>query len=457
MRKFFTPTQPASVDSQQTCHSETHVEFAVAPSACDGRFYFSDISSESDGDTVSDDNPETNIDPATNLAISHSPSSGVSAAAIPTATATPTLHLVPATRPLKRCKLDVPARLQRKMTSVRRLEALTEALDAIEKLLKAKKTQFVAGPNGLQAKRTRAIQAHLALMVRNARRAVNASEMAAESHGFARVWGGRQVRSWTRRWVTNRTLPVSLMGCHAKVYSLLDDPDIAAELRAYIRSNKWAMNPQKLADFSKNRLIPDEAAKYVHDLIDHEMPHGLKQYMELELFPHIHLKVGKGVSVATARRWLRREGFQYTTYKKGLYFDGHDRPDVLQYRQQIFLPKMKEYERYLVRYVVGNVELEQDIRPANFVERRIVLCAHDEMTVQSNDATQKSWVFDGEHKLRKKGVGRGIHRSDVICSTVGHLEDAGESLEYGKNYDGYWNGEMFIKQVSTVSALHCYC
>lgn len=98
------------------------------------------------------------ISPTFHLAISHSPNSGVSAA-IPTATATPTLHLVPAMHPLKRCKLDVPARLQCKMTSVRRLEALTEALDTIEKLLKAKKTQFVAGPNGLQAKRTRAIQA----------------------------------------------------------------------------------------------------------------------------------------------------------------------------------------------------------------------------------------------------------------------------------------------------------
>lgn len=215
--------------------------------------------------------------------------------------------------------------------------------------------------------------------------------------------------SWTRTWVTNRMLPVSLTGCHAKVYSLLDDPDIVAELCAYICLNKWATNPQKLANFSKNRLIPAEAVKYVHGLIDQEMPHGLKQYMELELFPCIHLNIGKGISVATACWWLHCEGLQYITYKKGLYFNGHDHPDVLQYRQQIFLPKMKEYEPHLIRYVVGNVELEQDIRPANFVECRIVLCAHDKMTVQSNDATQKSWVFDGEHKLRKKGVGQGIH------------------------------------------------
>ncbi|KAH7902787.1 hypothetical protein BJ138DRAFT_1021520 [Hygrophoropsis aurantiaca] len=72
------------------------------------------------------------------------------------------------------------------------------------------------------------------------------------------------------------------------------------------------------------------------------------------------------------------------------------------------------------------------------------------MTAQSNDAMDKYWVYSDEYKLRKKGAGRGIHRSDVICSTVGHMADAGQSLEYGKNYEGYWNGEMFVKQVRNI-------
>jgi len=147
--------------------------------------------------------------------------------------------------------------------------------------------------------------------------------------------------------------------------------------------------------------------------------------LELELFPRIHLKVGRGVSLRTARRWLRHEGFHYSSHKKGLYYDGHDRPDVVGYRQEVFLPTLKAC-----------------------VERRLVIVAHDEMTVQSNDTREKEWVFEDEYRLRKKGVGRGIHRSDVICSTCGHLVDAGESLEYGKNYDGYWTGERFCKQVS---------
>ncbi|KAL4078767.1 hypothetical protein V8B97DRAFT_1865225 [Scleroderma yunnanense] len=225
MQKFFAPMQPATVNSQQTCdsqdwHSETHIEFAAAPSGCD-RFYPSNISSELDDDTVSDDDLETNINTATNLGISHGESSRVSTA-IPTPSAS-MLHLVPEIHPLKCCKLEVPACMQHKMSSARQLEALTEALDAIEKLLKSKKTQFVTGPNGLQAKQTWAIQAYLVLMVWNGQHAINASEMAAESHGFAPVWGGHQVHSWTRTWMTNHMLPVSLMGHHAKVYSLLND------------------------------------------------------------------------------------------------------------------------------------------------------------------------------------------------------------------------------------------
>ena len=92
--------------------------------------------------------------------------------------------------------------------------------------------------------------------------------------------------------------------------------------------------------------------------------------------------------------------------------------------------------------------MDKEIPPSNFVERRLVLCAHDESTSQANDAPEKSWVLGDEHPLRKKGVGHGLHQSDVICSTVGWLVDASQTLEYGKNYDGYWTGELFVKQVN---------
>lgn len=78
---------------------------------------------------------------------------------------------------------------------------------------------------------------------------------------------------------------------------------------------------------------------------------------------------------------------------------------------------------------------------------KLVLVAHDEMTAQAHDGEKMSWVWQGEQPLKKKGAGRGLHQSDFICSTVGWLKEASKTLEYGKNFDGFWNGELFVKQV----------
>ena len=210
---------------------------------------------------------------------------------------------LPAVPPLKRRKLDVPVLIQREKSREKWLTAMLEALVDLNKVIQSKKTKFSGGPQGLQARRARAIAGHLFLVTKSGRSFTGAAEMAAESNGFAPKWGGRQLRGWTRRWVSRRELPQSLRGTHAKVYSLLDDLTIATELRAYLRSNKWAMNPEKLAQFSENKLIPSAADEYLRHIIKEEMPRGLKQYMEYELFPRIQLKVGRGISLSTASDW----------------------------------------------------------------------------------------------------------------------------------------------------------
>ncbi|KAE9384236.1 hypothetical protein BT96DRAFT_842544, partial [Gymnopus androsaceus JB14] len=228
---------------------------------------------------------------------------------------------------------------------------------------------FKAGDHGLQAYHARAIQSQLHMMVHNSRGAMYASERAAESQGFSTVWGGRMVHMWVQKWIADRTLPGSMRGCHAKVFSFLEDPTIRAELRSYLRTNKWAMDPTKLCKYMKTNVITPEAQKYIQGVVNTEMPKGLIKYLETELFPCIQLK------------------------------------------------------------------------------RHLVPTPQDEMTAQANDGKPKSWVLEGEHALKKKGVGCGLHQSDCNCSMVGWLKEASQTLEYGKNYDGYWNGELFVKQL----------
>ncbi|TFK26847.1 hypothetical protein FA15DRAFT_679338 [Coprinopsis marcescibilis] len=225
-------------------------------------------------------------------------------------------------------------------------DQLAGALTDLKKLLK------------LQAKQTCAMHTYLQLVVQKGQLEVDASEQAVESHGFAAIWGGRNICTWTKVYLERRELPTSQQGRHGKVFSLLQDPQICTELCAFIRSHKWSMNPEKLVQFTEGK----------------EMPEGLTRYIEIQLFPRIQLSVRKGISLTTAWHWLH---------------------------------------------------------------------------IQAHDATTKSWVFEDQHQhqLRKKGVGQGLHQSDVICLTVGWLEEASQTLEYGKNYDGYWNGELFVKQL----------
>jgi hypothetical protein len=45
------------------------------------------------------------------------------------------------------------------------------------------------------------------------------------------------------------------------------------------------MNPEKLTQFSENKLITKVADTYLHHIIKDKMPKGVKRYMEYELFP----------------------------------------------------------------------------------------------------------------------------------------------------------------------------
>ena len=109
-------------------------------------------------------------------------------------------------------------------------------------------------------------------------------------------------------------------------------------------TNKWAIHPEKLTKFLKDQLVPKAAEEYLCLITKEEMPHGLKKCMDFELFPCIHPKVGCGISLPTAWRWLHLEGFRSTTHNNGLYFNGHDCADVMEYCQKVLLPVMKAYE-----------------------------------------------------------------------------------------------------------------
>ena len=102
---------------------------------------------------------------------------------------------------------------------------------------------------------------------------------------------------------------------------------------------------------------------------------------------------------------MHKEGFRYISYAKGLYYDGHDWPDVVEYKQKHFLPMTEKHKEQLVKYVVGDVDKEVDMKPQNYVEHCLILSPHDETTSQANDGQHMGWVLEQQFPLQKKGVG----------------------------------------------------
>ncbi|KAJ3847597.1 hypothetical protein EV368DRAFT_87552 [Lentinula lateritia] len=305
---------------------------------------------------------------------------------------------------------------------------LTSALKDIEKLLASKKDSFVNGHDGLQATRARSIRSTLTMVVEKKKGLIDASHIAAEANNFSLNWGSHCIRQWTQNWIKTRVLPQSSRGRHTKVYSLLSEPAARDAIRGYLRTNKWSVNPPRLKKLFANELAPDEAREYAKQIISQEMPRGLKGFVEEHLLPRMQCRPGCfGLSLSSMRQLMLREGFVFIEHKKAVYFDGHERPDVVQDRQTRFIPQANIFHHQFVRYDTKDVTKE--------------------MVTQAHDGQKKGWVLEGEQPLKKKGPGRGIHQSDFICSTVGWLKDASVTLEYGKNHEGYWNCELFIHQL----------
>src|SRR4051812_15243653 len=116
---------------------------------------------------------------------------------------------------------------------------------------------------------------------------------------------------------------------------------------------------------------------------------------------------------------LCQEGFTCTEHEKAPYYNGHEQPDIEQYHWEEFLPTMKKQQEQLVKYSMENFNQEVWKPMHNGTDHHLLLCAHNEMTAQANNERWENWVLNGEHTLKRKGVGQGIHHSKVISLTVG--------------------------------------
>jgi len=132
-------------------------------------------------------------------------------------------------------------------------------------------------------------------------------------------------------------------------------------------------------------------------------------------------EIRKTISSRSSRRWLRKLAFKWKEVRKGVYNDGHERDDVKQYWNEIFLPFLRELQPALMKW-------DQDLCPISNQQllsgelAPVVMVTQDECTFNANDGRHFIWTHEDHQPLRKKGRGQGLHVSDLL-TPIGRLGD----------------------------------
>lgn len=185
---------------------------------------------------------------------------------------------------------------------------------------------------------------------------------------------------------------------------------------------------------------------------------------EEEVSSRIESRYSGKIRCRTARGWLNKLGFSWRKVQKGVYMDGHERSDVVQYRQEVFLPAFQEIRTFLVTWnEEGQMIMPQNLPPG---QKPLVLVTHDESTFNANDGKRQLWMEDGKQPLRPKARGKGLMVSDFLTpggrlavpDTISEVELAARLLPrryateyfvYGK--DKYWRGDDMVDHTVKVA------
>ncbi|VDB84740.1 unnamed protein product [Peniophora sp. CBMAI 1063] len=155
--------------------------------------------------------------------------------------------------------------------------------------------------------------------------------------------------------------------------------------------------------------------------------------------------------------------YRFGKLANGQYVDGHERDDVVEYRQHSYLPRLWELESGLRQYdsATGR-EVSPDGTGSSipWPPRRVVLWFHDESTFYANDRRWVGWAGpDAKATPRAKGEGQSLMVSDFFSPDYGWLrrrttypgderkQDARVLFKAGKNRDGWFTNVTFVAQL----------
>ena len=195
-------------------------------------------------------------------------------------------------------------------------------------------------------------------------------------------------------------------------------------------------------------------------------PNVFRQHILKNTFPLFG--ISKIISRRTATHWMYKLGFKPQEYHKSLYFDGHERTDVVEARKK-YIQDFTMYRKQ--SRVCGGKKLDVSVLVDPELlgdSKETVVIFHDESTIHAKEKPRLAWLLPGTQEIRSKSSGRLIHISDFILETTGRLKlsddqflesqtrtgikpesaDCATVIYPGSTGDKWWDMEQLCHQVS---------
>ncbi|KAF8227164.1 hypothetical protein L208DRAFT_1405913 [Tricholoma matsutake] len=163
------------------------------------------------------------------------------------------------------------------------------------------------------------------------------------------------IRALARHYQIFEALPIEKRGGSGNSRSWLYDEQVKTQTRDWLTS-------QKTGDVTPRRL---------------------RYALNGTIFPELNINLAKGISERTARWWLIKLGWRRTVVWKGVYMDGHEHDDIVEYRNKVFLPAIVWFEALMARH--EGPELKKIMPEIHKGQHRVIIQYHDECCFHTND------------------------------------------------------------------------
>ncbi|KAF9000389.1 hypothetical protein BDZ89DRAFT_1121659 [Hymenopellis radicata] len=212
-------------------------------------------------------------------------------------------------------------------------------------------------------------------------------------------WLARKLREWSIDFCADKkNVPTAMYGRINS--SILSDEDVAGDIHLHLQSLGKFVSAKAIVRFV---ATPEFQAR---------------------------LRVKRNITLRTAQRWMKKMGLQMAERAKRDVLGCHERDDVVDYRQNVFLPRWRALEArtrwWNTTASREYIDLEAGMRAylSSAQDARIVVIwRHDESTFYANDRRNLRWVHESEKvSIKPKGEGASQMAGDFVSPDYGWLQ-----------------------------------